>query len=195
MSTVRWMARVALLVAVALALAGVSLGLASVGSAPDVRWLTGAVLIVVLASSWVLCAHAGGHAWFVPLPALALAGLWAVTVSRSPEATSWWLVALSATAAAVGLGVGSSALQLRLRMPPPVAAGPHGESGMTVTALTPVGVVRVAGETWTATSLSGMLAVGAPVHVVRVNGVRLDVWSEAGTVPDQWSLDSGEEHT
>jgi membrane-bound ClpP family serine protease len=194
-STWRWLARVAWLIAVALALAGISFGLASVGSAPDVRALTGAVLIVVLASTWVLCAPAGGHAWFVPLPALVLAGLWALTVSRSHEATSWWLVALSAAAAAIGLGVGSAALQLRLRTPPPGPAGPHGESGTTLTALTPVGVVRVAGETWTATSLSGRLAVGVPVHVVRVNGVRLDVWSEAGTVPDHWSLDSEEEQT
>jgi membrane-bound ClpP family serine protease len=194
-STWRWVGRGTVLVALLLALGGICLGLASVGSAPDRRDLTGVVLILVLASTWGLCAHAGGHAWFVPVPALVLAVLWAITVSRSHEATSWWLAALSATAAAIGLGVGSAALHVRLRIPPPVRSGPHGESGTTVTALTPVGVVRVAGETWTAKSLSGSLPAGAPVHVVRVNGVRLDVWSEAGTVPDQLSLDSEEEQT
>jgi membrane-bound ClpP family serine protease len=191
----RWIGRAALLVAVLVALGGVSLGAASVGSVPDGRGLTGALLLLVLATTWLLCAHAGGHAWFVPLPALVLAVLWAVTVSGSQAAVSWWFVALSATAAAAGLGVGSAALQVRLRIPPPVPSGPHGESGTTVTALTPVGVVRVAGETWTARSLSGSLPPGAPVHVVRVDGVRLDVWSEAGIVPDQWSLDSEKEQT
>lgn len=183
--TVGW---AALVTAVVVALGAVSFALASVSAGPDLRWVTAGLLLVVLASTGLLCAHAGGHAWFVPLPALALAVMWALTASGPHGGTSWWLVATSASAAAAGIAVGSVALHQSLHSTP-AASGPHGGSGTAVTPLTPVGVVRVAGETWTGRSLSGSLPAGAPVHVVRVDGVRLDVWSEAGTVPDQWTLD------
>ena len=48
--------------------------------------------------------------------------------------------------------------------------------------LTPTGIARVNNETWTAQSLSGPLPAGAPVHVVKVEGLRLFVWSEAGDI-------------
>jgi membrane-bound ClpP family serine protease len=60
----------------------------------------------------------------------------------------------------------------------------RGTDGVALTALSPVGVVQVAGEKWTAESVSGPLPAGAPVHVLGVRGVRLEVWSERGTVPD-----------
>jgi membrane-bound ClpP family serine protease len=184
-SQVRKVGRLALGVAVVVVIGAMTFGLASVGSPAGLRWLTGAVLIVLLASTWLLCAHAGGHAWFVPLPALALAILWAFTVSGHGGAVAWWLVAMSAAAAAVGVVVGSTALRQQLRSSWLAAPSIRGASGTAVTALAPVGVVRVASETWTAKSLSGPLPAGAPVHVVRVDGVRLEVWSEAGTVPGQ----------
>ena len=53
---------------------------------------------------------------------------------------------------------------------------------MALSALAPVGIARVRGETWTAESISGPLPVGAPVHVVRAEGLRLLVWSEEGEV-------------
>jgi membrane-bound ClpP family serine protease len=71
---------------------------------------------------------------------------------------------------------------------PPLA----GAEGSALTALSPTGVVRVAGETWTAESVSGPLPVGAPVHVVSVRGLRLLVWSEAGSVPGAEALESQE---
>jgi membrane-bound ClpP family serine protease len=63
---------------------------------------------------------------------------------------------------------------------------------VAVTALCPTGIVKVAGETWSAESLSGDLAVGATIHVAAVHGVRLDVWSENGAVPDHRVLSPGE---
>ena len=39
-------------------------------------------------------------------------------------------------------------------------------------------------RTGRAESVSGPLPAGAPVHVLGVRGVRLEVWSEAGSVPD-----------
>jgi membrane-bound ClpP family serine protease len=191
-SKVRKVGRVAFSAAVVVVLAAVTFGLASVDSSDSLRWLTGAILVVLLASAWLLCAHAGGHAWFVPLPALALAFLWAITVSGGGGAVAWWLVAMSAAAAALGLVIGSTALRQQLRSTWPAAPDIRGAEGTAVTALTPVGVVRVASETWTATSLSGPLPAGAPVHVVRVDGVRLEVWSEAGTVLGQPILETEE---
>jgi membrane-bound ClpP family serine protease len=191
-SKVRKVGRVAVSVAAVAVLAAVTFGLASVTASGSLRWVTGAILLVLLASAWLLCAHAGGHAWFVPLPALILAVLWAVTVSGHASNAAWWLVAMSAAAAAFGVGIGSTALRQQLRSTWLALPTIKGASGTAVTALDPVGVVRVASETWTATSVSGPLPAGAPVHVVRVDGVRLEVWSEAGTVPGHPVLETEE---
>jgi membrane-bound ClpP family serine protease len=47
-----------------------------------------------------------------------------------------------------------------------------------VEALDPAGIVRVAGEDWTAVSLNGPVPAGGRVQVVSVRGVRLEVWGE-----------------
>jgi membrane-bound ClpP family serine protease len=47
-----------------------------------------------------------------------------------------------------------------------------------VNELAPDGLVRVKGETWSATSLNGTVAAGTPVQVIRAGGVRLGVWGE-----------------
>ncbi len=190
-SWVRRAGYVVLAGALLVVIAAVVFGVASIADPRSLRVITGAILLVLVALTWLLCSHAGGHAWFVPLPALAIAILWALTVSGSSPnaATGWWLVALSAGATAIGVVVAGTALTQRLRsaaLPPPTLVG---ASGTVLRALAPTGVVRVAGETWTARSLSGPLPSGAPVHVVRVEGVRLDVWSEAGAVPDRLTLE------
>ena len=100
-------------------------------------------------------------------------------------------MALTATASAGGVVVAGTALRQRLRRNggwPPAAL--RGTSGVAVTELTPVGVVRVGGENWSAESVSGPLPAGAPVHVLGARGVRLEVWSEVGTVPDATVLDT-----
>ena len=65
-------------------------------------WGTGAVLLVLLAATWLLGADAGGPAWLVPLPAFVLAAVWAVTASRHSAVTGWWLVVFSAAACVAG---------------------------------------------------------------------------------------------
>jgi membrane-bound ClpP family serine protease len=50
---------------------------------------------------------------------------------------------------------------------------------VAVTELTPEGTVRVRGETWSAESMSGRVPMGAPVHVMEIDGLRLRVWSDA----------------
>jgi membrane-bound ClpP family serine protease len=167
--------------------------LATVADPTAVRWGTAAILLLLLVVTVLLCAHAGGHAWFVPLPALALAAVWVLTASARSPAAGWWLVALSALASGAGTLVAVTALRQRLRGSWAVLAPVRGAAGESVTALTPLGVVRVGGETWSAASVSGPLPPGAPVHVLRVQGVRLEVWSEVGTVPDGQSFDTEED--
>jgi membrane-bound ClpP family serine protease len=67
---------------------------------------------------------------------------------------------------------------------------PLGADGITLGPLDPVGLAKVNNETWTAQSVSGPLPAGAPIHVVKVEGLRLLVWSEAGNVlgPDALGL-------
>jgi len=193
-SRVTRIGRLALTVAVVVAVGGVAFAVAAVAAPAGVRWATAAVLLALLAATWLMSAHAGGHAWFVPLPAFALAVVWAFTASAGSPVAGWWLVALSSVACGLGVVVASTALRQRLRGDLAVLPPVRGATGVAVTDLAPVGVVQVAGESWTAESVSGPLPAGAPVHVLRVRGVRVEVWSEAGTVPDANVLDIEEEH-
>jgi membrane-bound serine protease (ClpP class) len=187
--------RLALTVAVVAGVGGIAFAVAAVSAPAAVRWGTGVVLLVLLAAAVLLSAHAGGHAWLVPLPAVVLAVIWAITASTSSSVAGWSLVALSAFASGAALVVASTALRQRLRGTlvglPPL----RGTDGVAVTSLSPVGVVQVGGEQWTAESVSGPLRAGVPVHVLRVRGVRLEVWSEMGTVPDGKMLGSEEDQS
>jgi membrane-bound ClpP family serine protease len=84
---------------------------------------------------------------------------------------------------------------LRQRLRAQLALRPHvrGTPGVALTDLNPVGVVQLAGETWSAESVSGPLPAGAPVHAVKARGLRLEVWSEVGTVPDTFVFDIEED--
>ena len=50
-------------------------------------------------------------------------------------------------------------------------------SGIAVTDLTPMGTVKVLGETWSAESLSGAVKAEVEVYVSEVDGLRLKVWA------------------
>jgi hypothetical protein len=78
---------VALTMAVAAAVGGVVLAVGAVAAPAALRWGTVAVLVALLAATGLLSAHAGGHSRFVPIPAVALAAVWAFTAPQC------WLVA------------------------------------------------------------------------------------------------------
>jgi membrane-bound ClpP family serine protease len=181
-------AAVVLVIAVLAAIGAVGFAIATVADPAAVRWGTGAILLVLLVATGVLGAHAGGHAWLVPLPALALAAIWAFTASARSAEAAWWLVALCAVACAGGVLIAGAALRQRLHGSLVGLPELRGTTGVAVTALAPDGIVRVAGENWSARSVSGALPAGAPVHVLGARGVRLDVWSELGTVADHTML-------
>jgi membrane-bound ClpP family serine protease len=170
-------------------------------------WVTGGVLLLLLIGTVATCVHAGGHAFFAPLPAVAVAAAWAIlAASRHPSVTAAWSLA-GASAALSGAAVllGGAALAQRrsdrLTLARAPGTGMHarpgdihrlpGADGVAITAMTPSGVVRVAGETWSGRSLSGPLPAGATIHVVSVEGLSLHVWSEAGSVPASEVFESG----
>jgi membrane-bound serine protease (ClpP class) len=178
--------------AVVAALGTVAFVLGSVRATVPIAWLSGLVLGLLLVLTWVLCAHAGGHVWLVPVPALVLAVAWAITafVGSWSGPSTWWLATASAAVSAGGLLLAAFAMG---QQPMGVAARElpaRGAEGTAVTPLSPMGVVQVAGEMWTAESVSGALDAGSPIHVVRVRGLRLLVWSEMGTVPGADALES-----
>ena len=170
----------------ALAILAAAVTLLSLFASGGLPWLVGVVLAATVVAVVVAGFHAGGHGWFVPVPVLVLAVAWAVAVSAGgwASATAWALAAVAFASALAGLVLVVPAIAYRRQAGPPIGADALvGATGTVVTALTPKGVCRVNNETWTAESLSGSLPVGAPVHVARVDGLRLLVWSEVGTVP------------
>lgn len=176
--------------AVLVVVAAAVFALVSVATGGTLVVVTAIVLGFMLLATCVVCAHVGGHAWFIPLPAAAAAAAWVLAAATSTSAAAWWLVA----ACALGCGAGLMVVSTALRQGPPAAKEPvlaPGDSGLAVTALSPTGVVRINGETWTASSLSGSLPAGAPVHVVRRDGLHVEVWSESGEVLDADHLAAG----
>src|SRR2546430_942882 len=76
----------------------------SVVDRADIAWVTGVFLAGAVAVNVALCVHAGGHVWLVPVPAAALAAVWAVTVGsgNGSGAIAWGLA--GGTVAATGPG-------------------------------------------------------------------------------------------
>jgi membrane protein implicated in regulation of membrane protease activity len=163
--------------------------LSSVVGPAALVWAGVAVLATLMAATLVVSAHAGGHAWFVPLPGAVFTVMWFVAVvGGHRSAASWWLLAAGAAFSGVAVIVAVGVLRARVTGRRISVASLVGAEAVVVHPLELVGIVRLRGETWTAESLSGPLAVGTTVHVVRAQGLRLLVWSEAGDVPGVESL-------
>ena len=178
---------------VAVFLGAVAFALASLTPATVTRWSTLGVLLVLVVGVSVLSSHAGHHALLLPIPALALAVVFVLVAGHHRAAASWWLVALSAAFAGAGVMLGATALAQQVAIPPETRSDVEGRSGVALTDLSPLGVVKVRGVRWGAESLSGPLSAGTPIHVARAEGIRLRVWSEAGTVPTLADRDANKE--
>lgn len=164
-------------------LACAAFALASLTGPLALVWVVGSVIIALVVATSVVSAHAGGHAWFVPIPGAVLALVWLLAApGGSRHASAWWLLAGSAAFSGFAVLLAAGALRARFASPSMPVATLVGAEGTVTRALAPMGIVRVQGESWTAESMSGPLPVGVTVHVVRVEGLRLVVWSEQGRV-------------
>jgi membrane-bound ClpP family serine protease len=149
------------------------------------------VLAVLVAATLAVGRHAGGHAWLLPIPALVLAGLWALAAGPGDASgvVAGSLAGVAMLMSVAGLLLAGIAAAQRRHGVPSMPPRLGTSVGVAITALDPGGVVRVDGETWSADSLSGPLPAGTAVRVTSVQGLRLQVWSEAGTVPGADALE------
>ena len=145
-------------------------------------WLIGAALVVLVGAASLSGVHAGGHGLIGPVVAAALAVAWFVAAAGSgaTSASAWWLAGTCVAVCVISASVALPALRYRRTGLVDARTAHAGEEGRATTDLDPVGVVQLAGESWTAESVSGRVPAGATVHVVSVDGVRLRVWSEEG---------------
>lgn len=147
------------------------------------------VAVILLAVVILLVAaglHTGPHG-FTASGIIAVAGSVAVAVAlvvlaRGVVVDLTWALVLGAVAVSAGAfaaGVKSIA-GMRGRPALSDTRSLLGADAVAVTSLVPSGTVRVRGETWSAVSLSGTVPQGSQVHVAGVEGLRLEVWSDAG---------------
>lgn len=147
--------------------------------------LVALVALVVVAVGVAVGVHTGPHGLVAAgaLGAAACVGLVVGVIALAPAGSrpviAWVLLAGTALVSGGALLAGALALPALRRRQPAVGPGRlWGEDGVAVTDLTPVGTVRVRGETWTAESLCGRLPAGTAIHVMEVEGLRLRVWSD-----------------
>lgn len=145
-------------------------------------WIVAGVLLGLVVLGIVAGFHVGPHAHLAGAIAGVIAAAWLVIMLALGDARPILYVLLGADVSITALmgfagwRVLSSPHGLAEHdVPPPSAEGRH---GVAVKALDPEGIVRVEGEEWSAVSLNGPIASGAEVQVIRVNGVRLEVWGE-----------------
>jgi GT2 family glycosyltransferase/membrane protein implicated in regulation of membrane protease activity len=140
--------------------------------------LAGIVMLLIAVGFFLLeLKHPG-----IGLPAvggvvfLALGGLFLFDRAVPDVQVSPWLVAVMAAVALLFFGVVVRAsLKARRLPPPPGLERLVGSTGVVVTELDPVGVVRVGSEDWSATTRHAPVAAGQRVEVVAVEGLRLGV--------------------
>jgi membrane-bound ClpP family serine protease len=148
--------------------------------------LVAVVILVVVALAIAVGVHTGPHG-LVAAGALGIAasvgfviGIIALAPTGTRTFVAWFLLAATGLISVGAVAAGAVALPaLRRRQAAIGAGGLFGADGVAVTELTPEGTVRVRGETWSAESMSGRVPMGAPVHVMEIDGLRLRVWSDA----------------
>ncbi len=144
-------------------------------------WVIAGVLfgIVVLAS--LIGFHVGPHAHVAAGIFGVLAATWLVVMAVDGRSAPVLWALLSADLV-VSAGIGTLAWKGLTTRGINVAGrhlvSPNGAEGVAIGDLDPEGIVRVNGENWSAVAVNGAVQAGTPVQVVRVAGVRLEVWGD-----------------
>ncbi|MHB8295651.1 MAG: NfeD family protein [Acidimicrobiales bacterium] len=144
-------------------------------------WVIAAVMLSVVAVACLVGLHAGPHGLVAAGALGVLAAVWLVAMAATGRAneTLWVLFGGDVVVSGGSLALAWRGIQsARSRPVPAGAASLEGAEGVAVTDLVPAGMVRVAGETWSAESVRGTVRAGAPVQVIKVDGVHLAVWPE-----------------
>ena len=149
-------------------------------------WVVAGVLLGLVVLVSLTGFHAGPHAHLLAGALGVVAAAWFVAMAADGRSAPvlWALLSsdLVVSAGVVflaykGLSAGRTYVSTRHRVSPEAA------QGVAVSDLDPNGLVRVRGETWSAVSVNGTVRSGAPVQVVRAEGVRLEVWGEEPAFP------------
>lgn len=143
-------------------------------------WVGVGVLLGLVVIASVLGFHVGPHGHLAGVGLGVAAAIWLVVMAATGQSEPLLWVLLGADVAISG---GLAAIAWRGLKAQDVEIGPAvpglvGAEAVAVTDLEPAGVVRVAGENWSATSMNGPVKAGHRVQVIEASGVRLGVWAE-----------------
>jgi membrane-bound ClpP family serine protease len=144
-------------------------------------WVIAGVLLGLVVLSALIGFHVGPHAHVAAGVLGLLAACWLVVMAVEGRSGPVLWALLSADLV-VSAGIGTMAWKALTTRDISVKdrhlVSLEGAEGVAVDDLKPDGIVRVNGETWSAVALNGVVPAGASVHVLRVAGVRLEVWGE-----------------
>ena len=144
-------------------------------------WVIAGVLLGLVVLASLIGFHVGPHAHVAAGIFGVLAAAWLVVMAVDGRSAPVLWALLSADLV-VSAGIGTMAWKGLTTRGINVAGrhlvSPNGAEGVAIGELDPEGIVRVHGENWSAVAVNGPVRAGTPVQVVRVAGVRLEVWGD-----------------
>jgi membrane-bound ClpP family serine protease len=144
-------------------------------------WVIAGVLIGLVVLASLIGFHVGPHAHVAAGIFGVLAAAWLVVMAvDGRSAPVLWALLSADLVVSAGFGVlGWKGITTRgIHVTDRHLVSPAGAEGIAVGNLDPEGIVRVNGENWSAVAVNGTVQAGTPVQVVRVKGVRLEVWAD-----------------
>jgi len=149
-------------------------------------WVIAGVMLGIVVLASLIGFHVGPHAHVAAGIFGVLAAAWLVVMALDGRSAPVLWALLSADLV-VSAGIGTLAWKGLTTRGINVAGrhlvSPDGAEGIAVGDLHPEGIVRVNGENWSAVAVNGPVRAGTPVQVVRVAGVRLEVWADQMMAP------------
>jgi membrane-bound ClpP family serine protease len=144
-------------------------------------WVIAGVLLGLVVLASLIGFHVGPHAHVAAGVFGVLAAAWLVVMAVDGRSAPMLWALLSADLV-VSAGIGTLAWK-GLTTRSSYEAGHRlvsldGAEGVAIGDLDPDGIVRVNGENWSAVAVNGSVRAGTGVQVLRVAGVRLEVWGD-----------------
>jgi|SRR5271165_4557843 len=144
-------------------------------------WVIAGVLLGLVVLASLIGFHVGPHAHAAAGVFGLLAAAWLVVMAvNGHSAPVLWALLSADLVVSAGIGIIAwKGLTTRgIYVPGHHLVALEGAEGVAVGDLRPGGIVRVNGEDWSAEAVNGAVRAGSPVQVLRVVGVRLEVWGE-----------------